>query len=267
MSTITLTTDFGTQDWFVGTMKGVILGLCPKAVVVDITHDLLPGDIRSGAFALAASYRYFPKGTVHVAVVDPGVGSSRLAIAVETADYLFVGPDNGVLSFALAREKIKAVRRLENKKCFLQPVSSTFHGRDVFAPVAARLCCGLAIQKLGPVHRDLVRLSWPEPSVGKAELRGTIVYVDRFGNLITNLREDLLRNLAASSMRIRAGRASAISMATHYAAVPKGRPAALIGSSGLLEIAVNGDSAARKLKLTVGDPIQVRLSRPNKTSN
>src|SRR5208283_126339 len=163
MNLITLTTDFGTRDWFVGTMKGVILSRCPRAAIVDITHEIPAGDIRAGAFALAAGCRFFPKGTVHVAVVDPGVGSARHAIVVQTANYFFVGPDNGVLSFALAKEKIKTIRRLENKGIFLQPVSCTFHGRDIFAPVAARLCRGFPIHKLGPLQKDFVRLPWPEP--------------------------------------------------------------------------------------------------------
>src|SRR5438034_5870447 len=129
MQIITLTTDFGLADWFVGTMKGIIVGVNPRGSIIDITHDISPGDIRAGAFALAASCRFFPKGTIHVAVVDPGVGSHRKAIAVQTANYFFVGPDNGVLSWALRQEKIKTIRALENEKYFLHPVSSTFHGR------------------------------------------------------------------------------------------------------------------------------------------
>src|SRR5439155_1715804 len=147
MTMLTLTTDFGLSDWFVGTMKGVILSLEPRAQVADITHAIPAGDIRAGAFALAVSYKFFPKKTVHVAVVDPGVGGPRRAIAVQTADYFFVGPDNGVLSLALMGEKIVAVHRLTNGTLFLQPVSQTFHGRDVFAPVATRLGQGLPIQK------------------------------------------------------------------------------------------------------------------------
>ena len=139
---ITLTTDFGTKDWFVGSMKGVILGIQPEVLVVDITHDVSSGDIRGGAFALAASYSFFARGTIHLAVVDPGVGSDRAAIAVQTADYLFIGPDNGVLSWALRQESIKSIRKLENEKLFLRSISHTFHGRDIFAPVAAHLSKG-----------------------------------------------------------------------------------------------------------------------------
>src|SRR6266567_2035307 len=158
MRVITLTTDFGLSDWFVGSMKGVIFRINPRTTVVDLTHDLPPGDIRAGAFALAAAYRYFPKGTIHVAVIDPGVGTKRRAIAAQTADYFFVGPDNGVLSWALQRERIKAIRALENKTYFLQPLSQTFHGRDIFAPVAAHLTAGLAIRKLGRAVSAFVHL-------------------------------------------------------------------------------------------------------------
>ena len=155
--------------------------------MVDLTHDLPPGDIRGGAFALAASHRFFPKGTIHVAVVDPGVGSRRRAIAVQTAKGVFVGPDNGVLSWALAKEKVRAIHALENEAYFLQPVSRTFHGRDIFAPVAAHLSRGVPIQKLGPALKDFVRLDWPEPRVRRGGFEGEVVYIDRFGNAITNL--------------------------------------------------------------------------------
>src|SRR5262245_32283700 len=188
MQTITLTTDFGTRDWFVGTMKGVILGIKPRARVVDITHEIAPGDIRGGAFALMASCRYFPKGTLHVAVVDPGVGSRRRAIAVRTANSILIGPDNGVLSWALRGETIQSIRQLENRRYFLEPVSRTFHGRDIFAPVAAHLSRGVALERLGRELHDLVRLPWPEPVKQREEIRGEIVYIDRFGNAITNIR-------------------------------------------------------------------------------
>ena len=204
MSVITLTTDFGTRDWFVGTMKGVIASIAPRSTVVDLTHDLPPGDIRGGAFALAASHRFFPKGTIHVAVVDPGVGSRRKAIAVQTAKGVFVGPDNGVLSWALAKEKIRAIHALENEAYFLQPVSRTFHGRDIFAPVAAHLSRGVPIQKLGPALKDFVRLDWPEPRVRRGGFEGEVVYIDRFGNAITNLEGGLVEGSDRASCEIHA---------------------------------------------------------------
>ena len=258
MSVITLTTDFGTSDWFVGTMKGVIAGITPRCTVVDLTHDLPPGDIRGGAFVLAASYRFFPKGTIHVAVVDPGVGSRRRAIAVQTANGVFVGPDNGVLSWALAKEKIRAIHALENEAYFLQPVSQTFHGRDIFAPVAAHLSRGVPIQKLGPALKEFVRLDWPEPRVRRGGLEGEVVYIDRFGNAITNLEGRLLEGSGRASCEVHAKRRWNCPLKTFYQAVPPKRPVALVGSSGFLEIAVNGGSAERVLGLRIGTRVVLR---------
>ena len=187
MQLITLTTDFGLTDWFVGTMKGVILGIAPRATIVDITHQIPAGDIRSGAFALLGSYRFFPKGSVHVAVIDPGVGSERKAIVAETDNYFFIGPDNGVLSWTLPKERIKTIRALENEHYFLHLISGTFHGRDIFAPVAAHLASGVPTRKLGPVSKGFMRLPWPEPKRARNRIEGEIVYIDRFGNAITNL--------------------------------------------------------------------------------
>ena len=252
MSVITLTTDFGTGDWFVGTMKGVIASLAPSTRVIDLAHDLPPGDIRGGAFALAASFRFFPKGTVHVAVVDPGVGSRRRAIAVQTANGVFVGPDNGVLSWALAKEKVRAIRTLENEAYFRQPVSRTFHGRDVFAPVAAHLSRGVPILKLGPALKDFVRLDWPEPRKRRGGIEGEVVYIDRFGNAITNLESRLLRGSDAASCEIYARRRRVCPLKSFYQAVVPKAPVALVGSSGFLEISVNGGSAEKVLGIRVG---------------
>ena len=258
MQLITVTTDFGTADGFVGTMKGVIARLAPGATVIDITHEVPPGDLRAGAFALAASCRFFPKHTVHVAVVDPGVGSQRRALAAQTADYFFVGPDNGVLSWALRGEKIKAIRRLENEQYFLHPVSRTFHGRDVFAPVAAHLSRGVDIRRLGPPADDFVRLPWPEPIREADQVRGEVVYVDRFGNAITNITEQHLSRLRRGGRGVDLGRRRLCPLAEFYQSVPKGQPLAVIGSSGFVEIAVNGGSAAARLSLSAGSPVTVR---------
>lgn len=253
MAAITLTTDFGTADWFAGSMKGVILGIEPRATIVDITHEIPAGDIRAGAFALAASYRYFPRNTVHVAVVDPGVGTKRAAIAVRTADYLFVGPDNGVLSFALAREKVSEMRRLDNDAYFHKPVSHTFHGRDIFAPVAARLTQGIAFDTLGAALYEIVRLPWPQPKIEAGVLRGEIIHIDRFGNAITNLSSV---SPAAKTARV-PGKAEC-DVAQFYAQVPVGQPIAVTGSSGFLELAVNAGNAAQQFGLKIGDPVEVR---------
>jgi S-adenosyl-L-methionine hydrolase (adenosine-forming) len=252
MSVIALTTDFGTHDWFVGTLKGVIAEIAPMAKVIDLTHDLPPGDIRGGAFVLAASYCFFPKGAVHVAVVDPGVGSRRKAIAVQTDKDVFVGPDNGVLSWALAKEKIAAVHALENVDYFLKPVSQTFHGRDVFAPVAAHLSRGVPINKFGPALKDFVRLDWPEPRRQRGGIEGEVVYIDRFGNAITNIGGELLRGAARASCEVYAKRRRICPLKTCYQDVASDTPVALAGSCGFLEIAVNGGSAEKLLGLRIG---------------
>ena len=252
VSVITLTTDFGTQDWFVGTMKGVIAGIAPHAKVIDLTHDLPAADMRGGAFALAASCRFFPKGTVHVVVVDPGVGSGRKAIAVRTASGVFVGPDNGVLSWALAKEKVTAIRALENGAYLLEPVSKTFHGRDVFAPAAAHLSRGVPIHRFGPALNDYARLEWPKPRKQRAGIEGEVLYIDRFGNAITNIEGRLLRGFRRASCEVHARRRWSCPAGTFYQEVAKGAPVALIGSSGLVEISVNGGSAEKVLALRTG---------------
>jgi hypothetical protein len=256
MRCITFTTDFGTRDWFVGMMKGVVLCLAPRARIVDFTHEIAPGDIRAGAFALAAGYSFFPRHTIHVAVVDPGVGTKRRAIAVQTADYLFVGPDNGLLSWALAREKIKAIHALENRSYFLPRVSCTFHGRDIFAPVAAHLSNGVPLRKLGPGCRDLVRLPWPKPTRSSKGIRGEVVYVDRFGNAITNISSEVLSSLKGRPA-VFMGRKRMCAVAPTYQTVARGRLVAVIGYSGFLEIAVNGASAAERLGVRLGTKIGV----------
>jgi len=255
---ITLTTDFGAADWFVGTMKGVILGLQPRAHLVDITHEIPAGDIRAGAFALAASHGFFPRGTVHVAVVDPGVGSGRRAIAVQTVNYFFVGPDNGVLSLALAREKIKAVHQITNEQLFLHPVSNTFHGRDVFAPVAANLSKGLPLGKVGASIKEFVKLSSPEPQRTANSIKGEIAYIDRFGNAITNIDNTKLASLAEGLREIIFRGKRLCELQPFYQAVPHRKPVAVPVSSGFLELALNGGSAAKKFNLRVGQAVIVR---------
>lgn len=259
MHILTLTTDFGTRDWFVGTMKGVALGINPRAAVVDITHEIPPGDIRAGAFALMAGCRFFPKGTVHVVVVDPGVGSQRRAIAAQTVNYTFVGPDNGVLSWALAGEKVKTIRQLENAKYFLKTISRTFHGRDIFAPAGAHLGRGLPLKELGRELKDFIRLPWPEPTSRGNDVRGEVVYIDRFGNAITNIATGLITRRGRLSCEAIGDRKMRCALAEFYGAVPAGSPTALIGSSGFLELAVNGGSAAKRFGLKIGGAVIVRI--------
>lgn len=256
MNAITLTTDFGTRDWFAGTMKGVILGVNPRAHILDLTHDIPAGDLRAGAFALAAGYRYFPKGTVHVAIVDPGVGGPRRAIAVRTERYVFVGPDNGVLSLALANEEVRTVRLLQNPKLFLKEISGTFHGRDIFAPVAAHLSKGVAFKKLGARAGSYLQLDWPQPTVTKDAVQGEVVHLDRFGNAITNIPSRALPPDRPLQVNLPQGRSCPMEL--FYAAVSPGQPVAVVGSTGYLEIAINGGSATATLNLQNGTPIRVR---------
>ena len=236
-------------------MKGVILRINPAATIVDISHEIPAGDIRAGAFSLASSYRFFGKGAVHVAVIDPGVGSSRRAIAVQTANYFFVGPDHGVLSWALRNEKIRAIHALENQKYFLDSISQTFHGRDVFAPVAAHLSRGTPLDQLGPRLKEFKTIDWLRPRRLRGRLEGEVVYVDRFGNAITNLDGASVRKEAKAAVRAVVAEKWICPRVTYYEAVPAGAAAALIGSSGFLEISINGGSAAAQFGIRVGDPV------------
>jgi S-adenosylmethionine hydrolase len=247
---IALLTDFGTTDPYVGMMKGVIAGICPEANVVDVTHEVPAEDVRMGAFFLERAHRYFPKGTVFVAVVDPGVGTARARIALEADGRYFVGPDNGILS--LAAPSYRAVI-LENGSYFLSDVSNTFHGRDVFAPVAAHLARGVPFVRLGRAKRTIVELMWPKPKRDGRTLVGEIVSVDRFGNLITNFEPSDWRSL--DRPRVRAGAFESSELSTSYESVPKGKLALVFGGYGLLEIAARESSAAKALNLSRGNEI------------
>jgi len=258
MPIITLTTDFGTADWFVGSMKGVVAGLAPQATVVDITHAVPAGDVRAAAFVLLASYKCFPRLTVHVVVVDPGVGSDRPAIAVRTADYHFVGPDNGVLSWALSREEVLEIHRLENAEMFRQPVSATFHGRDVFAPVAARLAGGMLLDALGTTVKEYQRLEWPLPQRTPVGVTGQVMHVDRFGNAITNIEAPGLATLGNRPLTVALPNGETCPVKKFYREVEPVQPVALLGSTGFLEIAINTGHAARQFNLQVGAAIEVR---------
>jgi S-adenosylmethionine hydrolase len=258
---IALLSDFGTADHYVGTMKGVVLGVCPEATLVDITHDIPPHDVRAGARQLAASYKYFPPGTVFLVVVDPGVGSARRGIAVETADYRFVAPDNGVLSAVLDETAARRVVELTERKFARATISRTFEGRDRFAPAAAWLAKGAAITTLGRGVAEPVRLEWP-PIVERPDgVEGAVELVDRFGNLITNLGREVVERLVRSGdIDIAIGGRTVPRLVATYAEVGAGELCALFGSSDRLEIAVSGGSAAAALGVGVGAP--VRLARP-----
>ncbi len=257
MRVITLLTDFGLDDWFVGTMKGVILERQPGAQIVDVSHGIPPGAIRAGAFALMAACRFFPKQSVHVAVVDPGVGGQRAAVAVQTRTCFLVGPDNGVLSWALRGEEVVAAHRIENPRLGLKTVSRTFHGRDVFAPAAAYLASGGRIHRLGPSVDTLAALPWPEPERTRLGWRGEVLYVDRFGNLITNLPETLAAGVSAP-LNVHSGRRT-FPVASHYGAVERGRPVAVFGSTGYLEVAICDGNASQTLRLGEGSLIELLI--------
>lgn len=248
---ITLTTDFGTDDWFVGTMKGVILNRCPDATLVDITHGIPPGDIRAGAFALAAAAPYFPAGTIHMVVVDPGVGSERRAIAIQTDTALFIAPDNGVVSLAVGAHSIKTIRRIENSKYWLKPLSRTFHGRDVFASVAGHLAAGASLATIGPRMADFEQIQMPAIQEDKCGVRGEVIFIDHFGNAITNIPEG---GETSGAVFLHGKKLCGVMNA--YSAVAKGKPVAVFGSTGFLEISINGGNAARKLRLTAGSPVR-----------
>jgi S-adenosyl-L-methionine hydrolase (adenosine-forming) len=257
MSIITLTTDFGAADPFVGVMKGVIAGRAPTARVIDLTHGIPPQDVLAGALVLRHSVPYFPRGAIHLAVVDPGVGSDRRALCVETTGALLVGPDNGLLSLAAPPDEIRRIVHLTEERFFLSPRSATFHGRDVFAPVAATLAVGTPVEKLGDEVRDMQRLDLP-PVVREADaLRGQVIYVDHFGNLVTNVSEAELAALAIPAPSIGVGNVRLRGVAHSYAAVHRGEPVAVVNSWGLLEIAVREGSARDRLGADVGAAVVI----------
>jgi S-adenosyl-L-methionine hydrolase (adenosine-forming) len=248
---ITLTTDFGTSDHFVGTMKGVILSIAPRVRIVDITHEIAPFAVSEAAFTIAQSWRYFPKGSIHVVVVDPGVGSARRPILCEAEGQFFIAPDNGVLSiiYEAARHK---VRVLSNEKMFLKRVSKTFHGRDVFAPAAAHLATGVAPAKFGKVILDYVR--------DKRAPGGVVSKIDRFGNLITSFHADGFPDLTQRSIELRVGRKRIAKFASTYAEMKVGELFAIVGSSGYIEVVVNQGSAAKMLGVGVGAAVELETS-------
>jgi S-adenosyl-L-methionine hydrolase (adenosine-forming) len=256
---ITLTTDFGLRDPFVGIMKGVILSINSEARIVDLTHQVESFDVIDGALALAQSYRYFPLGTIHVVVVDPGVGSERRPIVVSTPSHHFVGPDNGVFSLIYEREASLAVRHITAGRYFLQPVSLTFHGRDVFAPIAAWLSTGLETEKLGGVITDYVRLAVAKPErVSAGVIRGAVLRVDNFGNLITNFTPMHLP--AEGSFNFLVNRARVTRLVSSFAEGHEHEVFAIAGSAGFIEIAARQSSAAEALGARKGTEVILEIA-------
>lgn len=263
MSTlITLLTDFGTEDTYAGVMKGVIASLCPDATVIDLTHEVPPQDIATGAFLLDVSVDYFPEGTIHVAVVDPGVGTARKPVALRTPKAFFVGPDNGIFTLVLQRQKVLQVVCLDNLRYHLPHPSATFHGRDIFAPVAAHIARGVALEELGTPLARLQRLPLPRIRVDWLGIRATVVHIDRFGNAITNLtRADyeawrIRWDVKEPAVEVVSSKVL-LPICCTYGDMPRGQPLALFGSSERLEIAVNSGSAAQALSLRRGDTVRV----------
>jgi S-adenosyl-L-methionine hydrolase (adenosine-forming) len=261
--TITLITDFGLNDHFVGAMKGVILNIAPDAQIVDITHAVQPYDILDGALSLAETYNYFPARTVHLIVVDPGVGTTRRPIIASSDRHNFVAPDNGVLSLMYAKEERLHVRHVSSDHYFQQPISNTFHGRDIFAPVAAYLAKGVDHEKFGPEISDYVRFNAPKPKpVDAKTLRGIVLKVDRFGNLITNFTpKDIpaLFEKQAAGFKIAVGKREITALRTNYAEGAPGEVFAILGSMGYLEISANRGAANQLTGAAKGTEVNITL--------
>jgi len=260
---VTFTTDFGLHDPFVGIMHGVVLSIYPETRIVDVSHSVTSYNVLDGAWTIAQAYRFFPPLTVHVVVVDPGVGSTRRPILAETDDYIFVAPDNGVLSLVEAREPRFTARHITADRYFLQPVSQTFHGRDIFAPVAGWLSVGVAPADFGPEVSDYVRLQLPVVErISADELRGAVVRVDKFGNLITNLSGlDVAALLACppAKFSLTIGDVTVTRLRSSYAEGGDKELFAILGSSGFLEVAARQASARQMLRADVGAPVTLRI--------
>ncbi len=254
-SIITLCTDFGLRDGYVAAMKGVILSIAPGTRLVDISHDIAPQSIREGAFILRSAYTFFPMGTIHLVVIDPGVGSERRAVAMRAGEHFFVAPDNGVLEYVLRREQEIEAVSLTDPTYWREKVSDTFHGRDIFAPVAAHLARGVPLDDVGEPLRELAQLELPVPERRGAEtICGHVIHVDGFGNVVTDIPASMLQRDVR--WRVVAGEERIGGLSSTYASAARGELMALIGSHGFLEIAVREGSAARIAHLAVGDTVR-----------
>jgi len=260
---ITLLTDFGLDDAYVGLMKGVILGINPEARLVDLTHAVAPQDVMRAALILRSAAAYFPKGTIHVVVVDPGVGSKRRPLLLDTPAGLLIGPDNGVLSLAAREAGAYKGYVLDKIELFRHPVSSTFHGRDIFAPIAARASLGAAPGELGTAVVSIVELHAPQPRVSADSIHGEVIYTDNFGNLVTNIGSDALAVFRGQTLSVSIDSITVAGPLAAYADVEEGAPLALIGSWSMLEIAIRNGDAAAKLKAGPGTQVTVKAHTPN----
>lgn len=265
---ISLITDFGYRDHYVATMKAVILSICPHATIVDITHGVPKYDVKAGAYALKAAYKFFPRGTIHVAVVDPGVGTSRRGIAVKTRNYVFIGPDNGVLSLAALDDGVEEVRVIENSSLVLPSISHTFHGRDVFAPVAAHLARGVPFGAVGPLAREgMLVPEFAEPKVEGRTLVCEVLLIDDFGNVILNARREHLSQVGAKYGErckvVFRGLEIETTLLPSYGYTGEGETLLLVNSENHLELAVNRGSAAQVFGLKSGDRVVVSFYQPS----
>ncbi len=261
---ITLTTDFGYKDPFVGTMKGVIFGINPDAHIIDLCHGIPPQDLTAAALVLRSAVPFFPRGSIHMAVIDPGVGSSRKPLLIESEGSFFVGPDNGIFGPVLKGKETGQIVELSNESYHLKPTSSTFHGRDIFAPAAARLSLGVPPQSLGTKVKGFEKLDWPEVVKIGNTIEGEVLYIDGFGNLITNVQAgDLngLQSIQSEKLLISLGAITIRGLASNYATAREGEYVALIDSWGLLEISIFKGNAALDSRAQKGDPVRIERRR------
>jgi S-adenosylmethionine hydrolase len=259
---ITLTTDFGYRDPYVACMKGVILSICSEAVLVDITHDISKFDVEEAAYILYRAYSFFPPRTIHVCVVDPGVGTERRPIAVRTKRYIFVGPDNGVLAMAAEDDGIEDVYTIESGTVTLREVSYTFHGRDIFAPAAAWIALGYPLEALGRRVKDMKKIKSDTPQIGGGRLRGKVIYIDSYGNIVTNIRWDLIKGKVSFGdtvkLSYRGGEVYVPILKAYGDAAPGGL-LLIPGSGGFIEVSVNMGNASEKLNLRKDDYIDLEV--------
>lgn len=257
---IVLLTDFGIKDAYAASMKGVILSLYPEARIVDLSHEVEPQNLMQAAFLLEAACPYFPRGSIFVTVVDPGVGSSRQILAAQTPRGIFLAPDNGILGRVLNRERHCELRAVTHKEFFLKEVSSTFQGRDCFAPTAARLAKDASLfSRVGPITKEKAHLDFPNPKQQGGRIVGEVIFVDRFGNAFTNISHSLVSEPSwVSECRVYVQGKTELALGKSYCDVKRGEAIAIFSSTGLLEIAVNQGSAAEKLGLQAGVPVEIR---------
>ena len=258
---VTITTDFGTQDIYAGVIKGVIYTMNSYTHIIDITNDIPAHDILNAAFTLVRAYEYFPEGTVHMAVVDPGVGGERMSVAIRTDHYYFVGPDNGIFTMVFQKEPAREIREIKNSPFIRDNISSTFHGRDVFAPCAGALAAGKDFSRIGPRVKSLVDLDYPHAKIDGNVMKGEILTVDSFGNLISNISAGEFNKFAGNrNIDVYFATDRFDTVRSFYGEVSPGDPLLLFGSSGFLEVSMNGGSASTYYMTSVGSTITIRRS-------